>query len=53
MNHWQDLVVLGLIAVAAGYLAYLFWCRLTKRTSCDACHGCPASSESDGTQQDS
>ena len=45
MNNWQDFVVLGLIAVAASYLAYLLWCRTTRRKGCDSCHGCPASSE--------
>ena len=45
MNYWQDFVVLSLIAVAAGYLAYQLWCRLTRRAGCDACNGCPASSE--------
>ncbi len=46
MSHWQDIVVVGLIAVAAVYLARMFWFRMTKRANacCDTCHGCGSTS---------
>lgn len=50
MNHWQDLVVLGLIGSAGIYLAYLLWRRLTKRGPCDACTCCPASPKEKDSQ---
>lgn len=42
MNHWQDLVVLGLIGVAAIYLARILWFRLSKRggIGCLSCRSC-------------
>jgi hypothetical protein len=46
MNHWQDFIVVGLITVAAIYLARILWFRMTKRANacCDACHGCSSTS---------
>lgn len=46
MNNWQDFLVLALIVCAAGYVAYVLWFRLTRRTNacCDSCNRCSASS---------
>ena len=48
MDHWQDVVAVGLIAGAAIYLARVFWSRFVRRSGagCDACLGCPSSSRS-------
>ncbi len=55
MNHWQDIVVVGLIAVAALYLAYILWCRLARRGNacCKTCQGCPSNSAKKTEQDES
>ncbi|MHB8901589.1 MAG: hypothetical protein ACYC6Y_22785 [Thermoguttaceae bacterium] len=47
MDHWQDLVVVGLVAVAVVYLGRIYWIRLFRRagSSCDTCLGCPSRGE--------
>lgn len=52
MNPWQDLVVVGLIALAAVYLARVLWFRMTKRANacCNTCHRCPSSTEGERRQ---
>ena len=42
---WQNLLTLGLIAVAIAYVARRFWrlARGKQRTGCGTCPDCPAS----------
>ncbi len=55
MNPWQDVIVVGLIAGAAIYLARIFWRRLFRHgnAGCDTCFGCPSRSPSQGKQDGS
>ena len=52
MNNGQDLLAVAMIVGAIVYLAYLLWCRLTKRSACDRCHDCPARPETKAPQHD-
>ncbi len=54
MSHWQDIVVLCLIAGAAVYLARILWSRMTKRANacCATCPGCGATSGEKGEAAD-
>ena len=51
---WQDLVALGIVALAAGYIAYCGWRLLlrNRRSACGGCHGCsPGDAQTSAPQQ--
>ena len=47
---WQNWVTIGLVAIAAGYLAFRIWPRRsTKSNGCGGgCSSCPSSAGKDG-----
>ncbi|MBE0643049.1 MAG: hypothetical protein IH600_03120 [Bacteroidetes bacterium] len=55
MNHWQDIVVVCLIAAASLYVAYVLWCRLARRGNacCNTCPGCGSHSDGNGERETS